>query len=137
MTTAPAATLDPRPLGADTGVNVQPMGLGLWAVPGSQWGPAEDQDTLDAIEAALDQGVTFFDTADVYGGGHSEVLLGQAMKGRRDKFTVATKIGWVGFNGDANRSQYDTVDQLIAGVESNLKRLDTDYLDAIQCHVFY
>ncbi|MEM7682838.1 MAG: aldo/keto reductase [Planctomycetota bacterium] len=140
MTTAPdtpTASLDQRPLGADTGIAVSPMGLGLWAVPGSQWGPAEDRDTLTAIETALDQGVNFFDTADVYGGGHSEVLLGQAMKGRRDKFTVASKIGWVDFNGEANRSQYDTVEKLVAGVESNLKRLDTDHLDAIQCHVFY
>ena len=72
-----------RPMGAATGIQVTDVGLGLWAVAGSEWGPAEDQASLDAIEVALDAGVTFFDTADVYGEGHSEVLLGRAMKGRQ------------------------------------------------------
>jgi len=80
-------------------------------------------------------GITFFDTADVYGSGHSEELLGQAMKGRRDKFIVATKIGWQGFDGERVVSAYDTVEKLIAGVESNLKRLGTDYVDIIQSHI--
>lgn len=126
-----------RPLGAATGIQVTDVGLGLWAVAGSEWGPADDQASLDAIEVALDAGVTFFDTADVYGEGHSEVLLGQAMVGRRDQFVVASKIGWTGFDREANHSQYDTVDKLIAGVESSLRRLDTDYLDVIQCHINY
>ena len=95
----------------------------------------EDRESLDLISAALDMGINFFDTADVYGLGHSEELLGEAMKGRRDKFIVATKIGWVGFDHDAQVSVYDTVDKLIAGVESNLQRLNTDYLDVIQCHI--
>ncbi|MHB1166765.1 MAG: aldo/keto reductase [Candidatus Nanopelagicales bacterium] len=113
------------------------VGLGLWAVAGSEWGPGEDQASLDAIEVALDAGVTFFDTADVYGEGHSEVLLGQAMRGRRERFIVASKIGWTGFDREANHSQYDTVDKLIAGVEGSLRRLDTDFLDVIQCHINY
>lgn len=129
----PVLTL--RPLGAATGIQVTDVGLGLWAVAGSEWGPAEDQASLDAIEVALDAGVTFFDTADVYGEGHSEVLLGQAMKGRRERFIVASKIGWTGFDRDANRSAYDTVDALVAGVEGSLRRLDTDFLDVIQCHI--
>ncbi|MDP3971563.1 MAG: aldo/keto reductase, partial [Candidatus Nanopelagicales bacterium] len=53
---------------------------------------------VGAIEAALEVGVNFFDTADVYGDGRSEELLGRAMKGRRDTFVVATKIGWIGFD---------------------------------------
>ncbi|MCX7727817.1 MAG: aldo/keto reductase, partial [Chitinispirillaceae bacterium] len=52
---------------------------------GDMWGPTDDEDSLEAIETALDYGVNFFDTADVYGNGHSEELLGKAMKGRRDK----------------------------------------------------
>jgi aryl-alcohol dehydrogenase-like predicted oxidoreductase len=57
------------------------------------------------------------------------------MKGRRDKFIVATKIGWLEFDHENQVSQYDTVEKLVAGVESNLKRLDTDYVDLIQCHI--
>lgn len=126
-----------RPLGARSGIEVSEVGLGLWAVAGSEWGPGEDRASLDAIEAALDAGVTFFDTADVYGGGHSEELLGQAMAGRRDRFVVATKIGWINFDHEARRSQYDTVDKLIAGVEESLRRLETDRVEAIQCHIGY
>jgi myo-inositol catabolism protein IolS len=124
-----------RPLGARTGLSVTDLGLGLWAVAGSEWGPADDEGSLAAIETCLDAGIDFFDTADVYGDGHSEELLGQAMRGRRDRFVVATKIGWVGFDRKANRSQYDTVDKLVAGVEGGLRRLDTDYVDVIQCHI--
>jgi aryl-alcohol dehydrogenase-like predicted oxidoreductase len=57
------------------------------------------------------------------------------MKGRRDRFVVATKIGWQGFNEERQRSAYDTVAKLIAGVESNLRRLQTDYVDVIQSHI--
>ena len=111
------------------------IGIGLWAVPQSAWGPGDDEDSLDAIETALEGGVNFFDTADTYGGGHSEQLLGQAMRGRRSDFVVATKIGWTDFDGAAFRSQYDTVEKLIGGVEESLRRLETDYVDLIQCHI--
>ena len=124
-----------RPLGARSGLNVSELGLGLWAVAGSDWGPGDDTASLESIEAALDAGVTFFDTADVYGDGHSEELLGGAMAGRRDRFQVATKIGWTGYDHKAGRSQYDTVDRLVAGVESSLRRLRTDRVEAIQCHI--
>lgn len=126
-----------RPLGSRSGIDVSDTGLGLWAVAGSEWGPVEDQGSLDAIEVSLDAGITFFDTADVYGAGHSEELLGRAMAGRRDRFIVATKIGWTGFDREANRSQYDTVDALITGVEGSLTRLGTDVIDVIQCHINY
>ena len=81
--------------------------------------------------------MTFFDTADVYGDGHSEELLGKSMKGRRDRFIVATKIGWRGFDGDARRTAYSSVEKLIAGVESNLTRLGTDHVDVIQSHISF
>jgi len=64
----------------------------------------DDQNSLDTIEAALQSGITFFDTADVYGQGHSEKLLGKSMKGRREEFIVGTKIGWVGYNREAEKS---------------------------------
>lgn len=116
-----------------TNLSVAEIGLGLWAVQGSDWGKADDKENLEAIEKALDMGVNFFDTSDVYGNGHSEELLGRAMKGRREKFIVSTKIGWRGFND--GHSAYTTVDKLIAGVESNLQRLQTDYLDILFDHI--
>ncbi len=131
------AQLIHRALGSRTGIEVTDVGLGLWAVAGSEWGPGEDEESLGAVEAALEAGITFFDTADVYGAGHSEELLGRAMSGRRERFIVATKIGWIDFDREANHSQYDTVDRLVAGVEGSLRRLGTDHLDAIQCHINY
>lgn len=132
----PSAGLGKRPLGS-SGLSVTDVGLGLWAVAGGEWGPGDDADSLAAIEAAFDAGVNFFDTADVYGAGHSEELLGRSMTGRRDRFIVATKIGWTDFDRDRDRSQYDTVEKLMAGVAGSLSRLGTDYLDVIQCHIGY
>ncbi len=120
-----------------SGIEVTKLGVGLWAVGGDEWGPVDDQDSLDMISAALDMGINLFDTADVYGMGHSEKLLGKAMQGRRDAFVVTSKIGWVGFDRENDVSAYDTVDKLIAGVESNLQRLQTDYIDVMQCHIDY
>ncbi|MEX2162512.1 MAG: aldo/keto reductase [Anaerolineales bacterium] len=117
------------------GLEVSVISLGLWAMGGDEWGPTEDNQSLGTIDAALDAGVNFFDTADVYGSGHSEELLGRAMKGRRDRFIVATKIGWRGFVDETQTSAYDSVDKLVAGVESNLARLGTDYVDLLQNHI--
>ena len=130
-------TLKKRILGK-SGIEVTEIGLGLWAAGGGEWGEPDagaDTAALAAIETALDAGVTFFDTADVYGPWHSEILLGKAMQGRRDRFVVATKIGWQGFDEDNNCSGYKTVAQVIAGVETNLQRLQTDYVDLIQFHI--
>jgi len=130
-------TLKKRVLGK-SGIEVTEIGLGLWAAGGGDWGEADskaDAAALTAIEAALDAGVTFFDTADVYGPWHSEILLGKAMQGRRDRFVVATKIGWQGYDEANNCSGYKSVDQVIAGVETNLQRLQTDYVDIIQLHI--
>ena len=126
-----------RPLGSTTGITVTDLGLGLWAVAGSEWGPGDDAASLDAIEVSLDAGITFFDTADIYGDGHSEELLGRAMAGRRERFIVASKIGWNGFDQEANHSRYDTAESIVRGVETSLQRLNTDHLDVIQCHINY
>ncbi len=128
--------LKKRTLGK-SGIEVTEVGLGLWAAGGSDWGPTDDDEVARAIDTALDLGVTFFDTSDVYGDGHSEELLGKSMRGRRDRFVVATKIGWRGFDGVARKTAYTSVDKLIAGVESNLARLGTDYVDVIQSHISF
>jgi aryl-alcohol dehydrogenase-like predicted oxidoreductase len=130
------SSLEKRALGK-SGVEVTAMGLGLWAAGGDSWGSTDDRDSLSTIDAALDAGITFFDTADVYGDGHSEELLGRAMKGRRDRFVVATKIGLQNFDRERYCSAYDTVEKLVAGVENNLRRLQTDYVDVIQSHIKY
>ncbi|MHC4479494.1 MAG: aldo/keto reductase [Planctomycetota bacterium] len=131
-----AQTLEKRTLGK-SGIPVTCIGVGLWAIGGDQWGPTEDEKSLAMIDAALDAGVNLFDTADFYGQGHSEELLGRAMKGRREQFVVATKIGWMGFDGKRGQPAYDTVEKLVAGVESNLRRLQTDYIDVMQSHIDY
>jgi len=120
-----------------SGSAVTEIGMGLWAAGGDEWGPTDDRAVLEAIDSALDIGITFFDTADVYGSGHSEELLGQAMRGRRERFIVPTKIGWQNFDSARRQSAYDSVEKLIAGVESNLRRLQTDYIDVMQSHINY
>jgi aryl-alcohol dehydrogenase-like predicted oxidoreductase len=129
-------TIKKRTLGK-SGIEITEIGLGLWAAGGSEWGETDDQEIFDTIDYSLDAGITFFDTADVYGMGHSEDVLGQSMQGRRDKFIVATKIGWRDFDREANHTAYTTVDKLIAGVETNLTRLQTDYIDILQSHISY
>ncbi len=132
----PQHDLNTRTFGK-SGIAVTQMGIGLWAIGGTSWGPVEDQNSLGTIDAALDAGITFFDTADVYGDGHSEELLGQAMQGRRDRFIVATKIGWQNFDRERQQTAYTSVEKLIAGVETNLRRLKTDYVDLIQSHISF
>ena len=118
-----------------SGLEVTEIGIGLWAIGGNEWGPVDDQNSLDTIEAAVQAGITFFDTADVYGFGHSEELLGKAMRGRRDDFIVATKVGWIDFDREHFKSAYDSPEALIAGVEKNLARLGTDHIELLQCHI--
>lgn len=129
-------TMERRVLG-NSGIEVNRLGIGLWAIGGGLWGPADDKQSLDTISAALDHGVEFFDTADVYGDGHSEEVLARAMRGRRDKFVVGTKLGWRGYDGDAGRSAYDSPQKVVEGVEQNLRRLQTDYVDVIQLHIHF
>ena len=80
-----------------SGLEITSISLGLWAIGGDGFGKTDDQNSLDTIDVALDAGINFFDTADVYGMGHSEYLLGQAMENRREKFIIASKIGWINF----------------------------------------
>lgn len=120
-----------------SGIEISTLGLGLWPAGGDEWGPINDREILDTIDVALDRGVTFFDTSDIYGKGHSEELLGKAMTGRRDKFIVATKIGWDGFDRENSVTAYKAPEKLKKGIESNLRRLNTDYIDIMQSHIHF
>ena len=83
-----------------TGIRVDALGMGCWAIGGPSWkdgdpvgwGEVDDQEFIRALERALDLGVNFFDTADVYGAGHSERVIGQAFAGRRQDVVIATKF---------------------------------------------
>src|SRR6266852_2109693 len=94
-----------RKLGT-TSLEVSEVGFGAWAIGGNQfgnsYGPTEDDESLRAIKTALDLGCTFFDTADVYGHGHSEELLGAALSGVRSEVTIATKVGDNFYNRDVH-----------------------------------
>jgi methylglyoxal reductase len=81
-----------RPLGK-SGIEASAVGFGAWALGGWMWGGTDKNDPAGAIHAAIDHGITLFDTAPIYGYGHSEGVVGQALKGRRDKVVLATKCG--------------------------------------------
>jgi aryl-alcohol dehydrogenase-like predicted oxidoreductase len=113
-----------------TGWKVSAISFGTWAM-GAEWGAVNDQESLAALHCALDSGVNFFDTADVYGDGRSERLLAQVRSERSDPFYVATKAGRrlnPHVAGGYNR------DNLTAFVERSLQNLKTDTLDLLQLH---
>ncbi|MCT4571966.1 aldo/keto reductase, partial [Bacillus thuringiensis] len=77
----------------NTGLIVSEIGFGSWAIGGDEWGAVKDNESLDAIEKAIDLGVNFIDTADVYGLGHSETLVAKAINNRRQDIILSTKGG--------------------------------------------
>ncbi|HLU23896.1 MAG TPA: aldo/keto reductase, partial [Bacillaceae bacterium] len=113
-----------------TGIKVSEVSFGAWAI-GGDWGTVRDVDSLKSIQHAIDQGVNFFDTADVYGGGHSEELLGKATKGLEDEVFIATKFCRQGDIHDPNTYSYESVR---AYCEASLKRLNRDAIDLYQIH---
>ncbi len=125
-----------RKLGTN-GPEISVIGFGSWAIGGggwaSAWGSQDDQLSIDSVRAALDAGVTFYDTAAVYGLGHSEEVIGQALKGDRDKVVLATKCGlvWDEANAVTRSGTYESV---IREAEASLRRLGTDYIDLYQMH---
>ena len=113
-----------------TGMKVSTISFGAWAI-GDAWGDVKDEESIAALNRALDLGVNFFDTADGYGNGHSEQLLGKLRKERSEKFHVATKAGRrlnphvaSGYNRE----------NLTAFVERSLKNLQMEALDLLQLH---
>jgi aryl-alcohol dehydrogenase-like predicted oxidoreductase len=118
-----------RPLGR-TGWEVSEISFGAWAIGGS-WGQVSDEDSLAALNNAVDCGVNFIDTADVYGDGRSERLIARLKKDRKEEIIVATKAG--------RRLPSQTVEgysreNLTTWVEDSLRNLSTDALDLVQLH---
>lgn len=132
-----------------SGLEVSALGMGCWAIggpwtwaqPGQEsfpvgWGDTDDEESIRGLHTALDMGVNFFDTAANYGAGHSEVLLGRAFKGKRDRVVIATKFGHI-VNEEA-KTVYSAPGQILTNVrtdvENSLRRLQTDYIDIYQLH---
>ena len=130
-------------------LEVSALGMGCWAIggpwtwdqPGQQpfpagWGNTDDEESIRAIHTALDMGVNFFDTAANYGAGHSEVVLGRALKGKREDVVIATKFGHI--VNEEKKTVYGDPDQIIKNVrtdvENSLRRLQTDVIDIYQLH---
>ena len=124
--------MEKRTLGKD-GLIVSALGLGCMGMS-DFYGPGDDAESIAAIHKAMDSGVTFFDTADIYGIGRNEELVGRAIRDRRDKVVIATKFGnvrkgdggWVGING---RPEY-----VRSACEASLKRLGIDTIDLYYQH---
>ena len=113
-----------------TGFEVSEISFGAWAIGGT-WGEVNDKDSMAALHAAVDNGITFFDTADVYGDGRSERLVGQLLKERSEDITVATKAGR---RLDPHVSSGYNKQEIEAFVDRSLKNLDVDALDLLQLH---
>ena len=126
-----------------SGIQVSALGMGCWAIGGpfwrgetpSGWGEVDDDESVRAIHRALELGVTFFDTANVYGAGHSERVLGRALRGRRAQVVIATKFSNVFDETTRQVTGADaTPDGIRRACEDSLRRLETDYIDLYQFH---
>ncbi len=126
-----------------SGVRASAVGLGTWAIGGWMWGGTDEAQSIAAIQASLDAGVTLIDTAPAYGLGRSEEIVGKAIAGCRDKAVIATKCGLVWhtrkgkhfFDQDGKPvHRYLGRDAIIHEVEESLRRLGTDYIDLYITH---
>ena len=115
--------METRRLGTSD-VEITPILMGTWQAGKKQWVGIEDAQIIKAIQAAFEAGITTVDTAEVYGNGHSEQIVAQALSDVRDQVTYASKVF-------ANHLKYD---QVIEACEGSLKNLKTDYLDLYQIH---
>lgn len=128
-----------------SGIEVSALGMGCWAIGGPLWGEGgqpfgwgevDDDESVRTIHAALDLGVTLFDTASNYGAGHSERILGRALAGRRDRAVIATKFG---NRSDESTRRWTGTDPspgyAVASLEESLRRLGTDHVDLYQLHI--
>ncbi len=115
--------MPPRQLG-NTDIRISPLIMGTWQAGRQMWADIDDGDSVRAIRAALDAGVTAIDTASVYGAGHSERMVARAVGADRQRVVLATKVF-------ANEMKYD---QVLAACERSLTNLKTDYIDLYQIH---
>ena len=140
--------MESRQLGTSE-LEITPIVLGTWALGGWLWGGTEQNQAIDAITAALDAGVNCIDTAPLYGFGLSETLVGEAIKGRRDRVLIATKCGMVWDERKGTTPFFDTKQNdgtpisvkrclrkrsIIEECDASLQRLETDVIDLYQCH---
>lgn len=126
-----------------SGIEVSALGMGCWAIGGPfwagetplGWGEVDDEESIRAIHAALEMGVTLFDTANVYGAGHSERVLARALGARRPQVVIATKFSNV-FDEKSRQvlRQDATPEGIRKACEESLRRLNTDYVDLYQFH---
>jgi aryl-alcohol dehydrogenase-like predicted oxidoreductase len=127
-----------------SGIEVSQIGFGCWAIGGpfsmdgrpDGWGETDDDESVAAVRRALELGITFFDTADVYGTGHSEEVLGRALAGRRDEVVIATKFGYT-FNAAqrAITGEDASPAYIRRACRASLRRLGTDRIDLYQLHM--
>lgn len=128
--------MNSRTLG-ESGLSVSPLGLGTWAMGATveTWGHVDDNESIAAINAALDAGVNLIDTAPIYGLGHAEEVVGRALRGRRNQAVLATKCGLL-----FPRSPQELPprclkpESVIRECEASLRRLRTEVIDLYQCH---
>jgi aryl-alcohol dehydrogenase-like predicted oxidoreductase len=118
-----------------TGIMVSEIGFGAWGIGGAtpgatSYGRTDDAVSLRALEQAIDEGITFFDTSAVYGYGHSEELIGRAFAGRRDRVVIATKAGLAAYGEPPDFSP----GALATSLDGSLRRLRTDHVDLFQLH---
>ncbi|WP_461008004.1 aldo/keto reductase [Streptomyces capparidis] len=128
-----------------SGIEVSALGFGCWAIGGEWqdaqgnplgWGKVDDEESVRAIRRAMELGVTFFDTADVYGTGHSERVLGRAVAGRRDEVVIATKWGNTYDEASGTLTGADTSPEYVrTALTASLGRLGTDHVDLYQLHI--
>ena len=123
----------------NTDLNLTVIGLGTWAIGGDNWGMSwgtqNDQESISVIHHAIDLGVNWIDTAAVYGIGHSEKVVGQAISDRRDQVYVATKGSLVWDQGKKEISNALKAGSIRREVEDSLRRLNTEVIDLYQIHV--
>ncbi|MCG8347493.1 MAG: aldo/keto reductase [Chloroflexales bacterium] len=128
--------MDLRQLGS-RGPQLSTIGFGAWALGGAgwrfSWGAQDTQDSIAAIQRALDLGVNWIDTAAVYGLGYAEEVVGQALRGRRNQALIATKCGRV-WDADGNISTNLHPKNMRQELEDSLRRLDVDVIDLYQIH---
>ncbi len=126
-----------------SGIRASAIGLGTWAIGGWMWGGTDEQQSIAAIQASIDEGVTLIDTAPAYGQGLSEEIVGKAIRGRRDKVVLATKCGLVWHTVQGNHffdyegrpvHRYLGRESIVYEVEQSLRRLSTDYIDHYITH---